>query len=54
MFHSQRIFTDPNVKHINQNFVAVFDKDIRYLEDFVATLDNPNVAMTFLPLRQVI
>ncbi|KAF8929985.1 exocyst complex subunit Sec15-like-domain-containing protein [Dissophora ornata] len=48
------IFTDPNVKHINQNFVAVFDKDIRYLEDFVATLDNPNVTMTFLPLRQLI
>ncbi|KAI1320721.1 hypothetical protein EDD11_010255 [Mortierella claussenii] len=48
------IFTDPAVKHINQNFVAVFDKDIRYLEDFVATLDNPNVAQTFLPLRQLI
>ncbi|KAF9185313.1 hypothetical protein BGZ51_002737 [Haplosporangium sp. Z 767] len=48
------IFTDSNVKHINQNFVAVFDKDIRYLEDFVATLDNPNVAETFLPLRQLI
>ncbi|KAG0303506.1 hypothetical protein BGZ98_006576 [Dissophora globulifera] len=48
------IFTDPSVKHINQNFVAMFDKDIRYLEDFVATLDNPNVAQTFLPLRQLI
>ncbi|KAF9963544.1 hypothetical protein BGZ65_002449 [Modicella reniformis] len=48
------IFTDSNVKHINQNFVAVFDKDIRYLEDFVASLDNPNVVGTFLPLRQLI
>ncbi|KAI7820299.1 exocyst complex subunit Sec15-like-domain-containing protein [Gamsiella multidivaricata] len=48
------ILTDPNVKHINQNFVAIFDKDIRYLEDFVETLDNPNVAQTFLPLRQLI
>ncbi|KAF9433132.1 hypothetical protein BGZ76_009844 [Entomortierella beljakovae] len=48
------IFTDPSVKHINQNFVAVFDKDVRYLEDFVATLGNPNVALTFLPLRQLI
>ncbi|KAF9896712.1 hypothetical protein BX616_006896, partial [Lobosporangium transversale] len=48
-----RIFTDPNVKHINQNFVAIFDKDIRYLEDFVATLDNPSVAQAFQPLRQV-
>ncbi|KAF9174338.1 hypothetical protein BGX21_000170, partial [Mortierella sp. AD011] len=48
------IFTDPNVKHINQKFVTVFDMDVRYLEDFVATLDNPSVAQTFLPLRQLI
>ncbi|KAF9949893.1 hypothetical protein BGZ72_008346 [Mortierella alpina] len=52
MLHN--IFTDPSVKHINQNFVAVFDMDIRYLEDFVATLDNLNVVETFLPLRQLI
>ncbi|KAF9351418.1 hypothetical protein BGX26_010571 [Mortierella sp. AD094] len=48
------IFTDPSVKHINQKFVTVFDMDVRYLEDFVATLENPNVAQTFLPLRQLI
>ncbi|KAG0235982.1 hypothetical protein BGX31_004103 [Mortierella sp. GBA43] len=48
------IFTDPNVKHINQNFIAMFNKDIQYLEDFVATLDIPNVIETFVPLRQLI
>ncbi|KAF9110162.1 hypothetical protein BGX27_006704 [Mortierella sp. AM989] len=48
------IFTDPSVKHINQNFVSVFDKDVRYLEDFVETLENPNVTQTFLSLRQLI
>ncbi|KAG0316648.1 hypothetical protein BGZ97_006549 [Linnemannia gamsii] len=52
MLHN--IFTDPNVKHINQNFVTTFDMDVRFLEEFVATFDNANVAMTFLPLRQLI
>ncbi|GJJ72836.1 exocyst complex component 6 [Entomortierella parvispora] len=52
MLHN--IFTDPSVKHINQNFVAQFDKDVHYLENFVTTLDNPNVADTFLSLRQLI
>ncbi|KAF8949635.1 hypothetical protein BGZ46_005024 [Entomortierella lignicola] len=28
--------------------------DVRYLEEFVATLDNPNVTQTFVPLRQLI
>ncbi|KAG0357915.1 hypothetical protein BG005_002980 [Podila minutissima] len=48
------IFLDPNVKQVNMNFVAGFSKDIQYLEDFVATLDNPNVADTFLSMRQLI
>lgn len=41
------------MKQVNMNFVAGFSKDIQYLEDFVATLDNPNVADTFLSMRQV-
>ncbi|KAG0043847.1 hypothetical protein BGZ83_010980 [Gryganskiella cystojenkinii] len=52
MLHN--IFTEPSVKHINQNFVSQFDKDVRYLENFVTTLDNPNVAETFTSLRQLI
>ncbi|KAF9585597.1 hypothetical protein BGW38_001619, partial [Lunasporangiospora selenospora] len=48
------IFTDPNVKHTNQNFVAVFDQDIRFLEEFASTLDILNAPETFVPLRQLI
>ncbi|KAF9428505.1 hypothetical protein BGZ94_002134 [Podila epigama] len=48
------ILLDPNVKQINMNFVIGFSKDIQYLEDFVASLGNPNVADIFLGLRQLI
>ncbi|KAL1920783.1 uncharacterized protein VTP21DRAFT_11418 [Calcarisporiella thermophila] len=49
----QNILLSPNVTSINDNFVQNFNVDVEFLEEFVRSLNDPNVLDTFLELRQM-
>ena len=44
----------PDVTRINPNGVAAFAKDVRYLAEFVATLENPILGPSLEELEQTV